>query len=146
LRAKGIRDPEIALAQAGFAPLAAGELEQSGFWGRRRALSELLASQETASGELAGSVATEELPLLCGLLYRWCYDLLSLRLGGRVRYNPDYVKSLRRLADNAQVLRVQQLLKDLVVALRALEHPLNARLVIERLAIQYTRTIARQES
>jgi DNA polymerase III subunit delta' len=146
LRAKGVRDPEIALAQAGFAPLAAEELEQSGFWGRRRALSELLASQEMASGDLAESVAAEELSLLCGLLYRWCYDLLSLRLGGRVRYNPDYVKSLRRLADNAPVLRVQELLRDLVVASRTLEHPLNARLVIERLAIQYTRTIARQES
>ena len=53
LRAKGIRDPEIALAQAGFAPLAAEELEQSGFWGRRRALSELLASPEMTSGDLA---------------------------------------------------------------------------------------------
>ena len=82
--------------------------------------------------------------MLCGLLYRWCYDLLSLRLGGRVRYNPDYVKSLRRLADNAEVLCGAGCSRILVVALRALEHPLNARLVIERLAIQYTRTIARQ--
>jgi len=80
------------------------------------------------------------------LLYRWCYDLLSLRLTGRVRYNPDYVKSLRRLADNVEVLRVQDMIKDIVVATRALEHPLNARLAIERLVIQYARTIARQES
>ncbi len=146
LAAKGIQDPEIALAQAGFAPLAVEELEQSGFWSRRRSLNDLLASQETAAEDLAGKVGAEELPLLCGLLYRWCYDLLALRLAGRVRYNPDYAKTLRRLADNAEVFRLQALIKDLLAASRALEHPLNARLAIERLAIRYTRTIARQES
>jgi DNA polymerase-3 subunit delta' len=146
LAAKGIQDPEIALAQAGFAPLAVEELEQSGFWGRRRALTDLLAAPQTGAGDLVAKVSAEELPLLCGLLYRWCYDLLSLRLAGRVRYNPDYAKTLRRLADNVEVFRLQDLIKDLVAAARALGHPLNARLVIERLAIRYTRSIARQES
>ena len=64
----------------------------------------------------------------------------------RVRYNPDYAKSLRRIADNAEVLQLQGLIRDLVSASRALEHPLNARLVIEQLAIRYTRTIAPRES
>jgi DNA polymerase-3 subunit delta' len=146
LSAKGVQDPEVALAQAGFAPLAVEELEQTGFWSRRRALNDLFASRETGAGDLVTNVGAEELPLLCGLLYRWCYDLLSLRLAGRVRYNPDYAKTLRQLADNAEVFRLQELIKDLVAAARALEHPLNARLAIERLAIRYTRTIARQES
>jgi DNA polymerase-3 subunit delta' len=145
LASSGIREPEIALAQAGFAPLAAVDLDQGEFWERRRVLNEVLASPNSTAGELIGKVAAEELPLLCGLLYRWCYDVLSLRLAGKVRYNPDYAKSLRRLADNTEVVRLQSLIKDLVGASRALEHPLNARLVIEQLAIRYTRTIARQE-
>ena len=146
LKANNVEEPEIALAQAGFAPLAASELGQGDFWERRRALTDLLADRSEASSILAATVSAEELPLLCGLLYRWCYDLMSLRLGGRVRYNPDYTKSLRGIADNADVLQLQGLIRDLVSASRALEHPLNARLAIEQLAIRYTRTLARRES
>jgi DNA polymerase-3 subunit delta' len=146
LRQNGAGQPEIALAQAGFAPLAAKELDETGFWDRRRTLSDLLAAPDKAAGELAAQVGAEELPLLCGLLYRWCYDLLSLRLAGLVRYSPDYVKSLRRIADNLDVPRLLDLMRDLVATSRALEHPLNARLVIEQLAIRYTRTISSQES
>jgi DNA polymerase III subunit delta' len=146
LKANSVKEPEIALAQAGFAPLAALELDQDGFRERRRMLSDLLAAPGETASAIAATVSAEELPLLCSLLYRWCYDVLSLRLGGRVRYNPDYAKSLRRIADNAEVLRLQSLIRDLVSASRALEHPLNARLVIEQLAIRYTRTIAPRES
>ena len=109
-------------------------------------LSDLLAAQGETASALAATVSAEELPMLCSLLYRWCYDVLSLRLGGRVRYNPDYAKSLRRIADNADVLRLHGLIRELDSASRALEHPLNARLVIEQLAIRYTRTIAPLES
>jgi DNA polymerase-3 subunit delta' len=145
LAAKGVEHPEIALAQTGFAPLAAEQLGHTGFWNRRRVLSDLLADPDAGAAQVAGQVAAEEVPLLCQLLYRWCYDLLSLRLAGQVRYNPDYAKSLRRLADNIDVLRLQELIKELVIASRALEHPLNARLVIERLAIRYSRSISTQE-
>jgi len=146
LRKNSAGQPEIALAQAGFAPLAAKELDESGFWDRRRALSDLLASPSKTASEVAAQIGAEELPMLCGLLYRWSYDLLSLRLAGQVRYNPDYVKSLRRIADNLDVFRLQDLMKDLVSTARALEHPLNARLVIERLAIRYARALSSEES
>jgi DNA polymerase-3 subunit delta' len=146
LAAMGVEQPEIALAQTSFAPLAAEQLGHTGFWTRRRILSDLLADRAASAIRMAGEVAAEELPLWCQLLYRWCYDLLSLRLAGQVRYNPDYAKSLRQLADNIDVLRLQELIKELVIASRALEHPLNARLAIERLAIRYTRSISPQES
>lgn len=146
LEAKGVEHPEIALAQAGYAPLAAEQLQRTDFWSRRRALTDLLADRDVAAAQMAAKVAAEDLPFLCQVLYRWCYDLLSLRLAGRLRYNPDYAKSLQRLADNIDVLRLQDLIKELVMASRALEHPLNARLVIERLAIRYTRGISIQES
>ena len=146
LKANSVKEPEIALAQAGFAPLAALALDQGEFWERRRRLVDQLAAQSGTASDLAATVSAEELPLLCSLLYRWCYDVLCLRLGGRVRYNPDYAKSLRRVADNVEVLRLQGLIRELVSASWALEHPLNARLVIEQLAIRYTRTIASRES
>jgi DNA polymerase III subunit delta' len=145
LAEKRVDRPDVALAQAGFAPLAAETLAQGNFWNRRRALTEMLGSRGVPAGDLAGQVAADELPLLCELLYRWCYDLLALRLAGQVRYNPDYAKTLARLADNANVLHLQSLVAELNGAGRALEHPLNARLAIERLTIHYTRAISAEE-
>jgi DNA polymerase-3 subunit delta' len=145
LAAEGIEEPEIALAQAGFAPLAAAALDKSGFPGRRRTLSELLVSPNADFAKLAAAVDPAELPSFCQLLQRWCYDLLSLRLAQQARYNPDYAEKLRRLADKADVHQLQSLIKELATAARALEHPLNSRLVIEQLAIRYTRMISRQQ-
>jgi DNA polymerase III subunit delta' len=146
LATEGVEDAEIALAQAGFAPLAAADLDRSGFSRRRRALNNLLIRRGGDPTDFAAEVGPGELPLVCQILQRWCYDLVSLRLANRVRYNPDYAEKLRPLADNADVHQLASLMDELVAATRTLEHPLNPRLVIEQLSIRYTRTISRQPS
>jgi DNA polymerase-3 subunit delta' len=146
LAAEGVEQPEIALAQAGFAPLTAVELSRNNFPLRRRALSELLVSADADPAKLAAAVDPGELPFVCQILQRWCYDLLSLRLAGGVRYNPDYAEKLQRLADNADVHQLLSLIQELAAAAGTLEHPLNPRLVIEHLAIRYTRMISRQQA
>ena len=143
LAAEGVEQPEIALAHGGFAPLTAVRLDRGGFPGRRRTLTALLVSPDDPAS-LAAAVDPGELPLVCDLLQRWCYDLLSLRLADQVRYNPDYAEKLRPLADKADVSQLQTLIKELAVTASALEHPLNPRLVIEHLAIRYTRMILSQ--
>ena len=143
---KGVREPEIALAQAGFAPLAAERMAQGEFWERRRTLTDALSSVDVDPERLTAQVDAADLAQFWGLLCRWCYDLMSLRLAGQVRYNPDYAEKLSRLADNADVLALNNMLKELIAAGRALDHPLNPRLVVEQLAIQYTRAIAAQPS
>ena len=144
LAAEGVEHPEIALAQAGFAPLMAARLDGSGFSIRRRAFNDILIRSDGNAADLAAEMAPGELSLVCQLLQRWCYDLLSFRLANQVRYNPDYAEKLRPLADNADVHQLANLMDELVAAARSLEHPLNPRLVIEQLAIRYTRTISRQ--
>jgi DNA polymerase III subunit delta' len=144
LEEERVEQPEVALAQAGFAPLTAVTLDRSDFPSRRLSLSEILVSPDPA--QLVASVDPGEVSLVCQLLQRWCYDLLSLRLADQVRYNPDYAAKLRGLADKVDVHQLQTLIKELADAARALEHPLNPRLVIEHLAIRYTRMISRQPS
>jgi DNA polymerase III subunit delta' len=144
LAAEGVEQPEIALAHTGFAPLAAVERSRDNFPSRRRTLSELLVSSEPDPAKLAAAVDSGELPLVCQLMQRWCYDLLSSRLAARVRYNPDYAEKLHRLADKADVHQLLNLIEELAAAARVLEHPLNPRLVIEHLAIQYARMFSRQ--
>ena len=146
LRSQGVEDAETALAHAGGAPLAAAELARSGFWKRRQEIVRLLSSPRTTAGELARAVDPEELGSFCTLLYKWCGDLLSLSLGGRVRYNPDYAKSLSQLAVNFDVLKLQRFTKELTEVLRYLEHPLNQRLVCEKMALGYTRVLAAEEA
>jgi len=146
LRAQGIQDPETVLAYAGGAPLAAGELARSSYWRRRQDIARLLASPQATAGELARAIDPEEMGSFCSLLYKWCADLLSLRLAGRVRYNPDYAKSLGQLAVNLDVLKLQRFIKELTDVLRYLEHPLNQRLVSEKLAVGYTRALAAEEN
>lgn len=145
LVSQGVDHPQVALAQAGFAPLAAAELDRGNFWSRRRTFSELFVSPRADPEDIAARVDPGELPLVCQLLHRWCYDLLSLRFTRQVRYNPDYAEKLRGLADKADVHELQRLMEELTAATRALEHPLNPRLVIEHLAIRYTRMISRQQ-
>ena len=146
LATEGVAQADVALAQSGFAPLSAAELGRGEFINRRRMLSNLLLSPSVNAAELAAAVDAGELRMLCELLQRWCYDLLSLRLAGQVRYNPDYAEKLRWIADNADVHRLQSLIRELGTAAGALEHPLNPRLVIEQLAIQYTRMVSRQQA
>ena len=146
LRAQDIQDPETVLAHAGGAPLAAEELARSSFWRRRQDIARLLASPQVTAGELARAIDPEETGSFCNLLYKWCADLLSLRLAGRVRYNPDYAKSLSQLAVNLDVLKLQRFIKELTDVLRYLEHPLNQRLVSEKMALGYTRALAAEEN
>jgi DNA polymerase-3 subunit delta' len=134
-----------ALAHAGGAPLAAAELARSPFWRRRQELTRLLGAADITAVELARAVDSAELGSFSGLLYKWCADLLSLRLTGRLRYNPDCAKSLGQLAVNSDVLKLQRLMKELTAAVRYLEHPLNPRLVCERMALGYTRALSTQE-
>ena len=144
LVSEGVDHPQIALAQAGFAPLSAAELGRGNFWSRRATFSDLFVSPHADPEDIAARVDPGELPLVCQLLQRWCYDLVSMRFTRQVRYNPDYAEKLQGLADNADVHELQRLMDELVAATRALEHPLNPRLVIENLAIRYTRMIPRQ--
>jgi len=146
LAGKGVREAETALAQAGFAPLAAEQMVQTGFWNHRRTLSDALSSPGLDPLHLAAQVDAADLAQFWALLSRWCYDLMSLRLAKQVRYNPDYAEKLSRLADNADVLELSNMVKELIAAGRALDHPLNPRLVVEQLAIRYTRAIAAQPS
>jgi DNA polymerase-3 subunit delta' len=145
LRGEGIPEAETVLAHAGRAPLAAAELARSALWRRRQDISRLLASPHLTATELARAIDPDEMGSFGGLLYKWCADLLSLRLAGRVRYNLDYAKSLGQLAVNLDALTLQKLMKELTGVLRYLEHPLNQRLVCERMALGYTRALAARE-
>lgn len=145
LQEQGVSEPEVVLAYAANAPLAAVELAKSPFWGQRQGIARLLSTPRVRAAELARAVEGEHTAAFCTLLYKWCADLLGQRLAGRIRYNPDYAKPLAQLAVNLDVLKVQALMRELSGTLRFIEHPLNPRLVCERAALGYVRAVSGQE-
>ena len=145
MRQEGIADPQVPLSHAGGAPLAAAELARSSLWRRRSDITRLLVNLDVKPDVLARAIEPDEVAAFCGLLYKWCADLIGLRLAGKIRYNPDYAQPLEQLAVNSDVLKLQKLMKDLTVQLRYLEHPLNQRLVCEKVALSYARAICALE-
>lgn len=133
-----VRDPERWLAEQGGAPLAALEAA-SGDSGAER--DELLAHL-AKPGEAAALVVAERLqkaPLarLVAWQQRWLYDLLSLKLSGRVRYFPHLRKQLAALAGQVSADRLQAALRDANRRRAVADHPLSARLFIEDMLLAY---------
>lgn len=141
LKGQGIKDPRLALAQGGYAPLAA--MERAGdmeFWNQRKALLDELA--HPGFDPLAAADRAEPIdgPVVARLLSQWAYDLVSLKSGGAVRYHPDYAAALEPLARKlpAQVLMVWY--DSVLQYARAAQHPLNKRLAMESLLSGYPGT------
>lgn len=136
LRAQGVAEPALSLAQAGNAPLLALALNEAAYWQERKALLDGLSgrSETLALAEALRDVAPAR---LLGWLQRWSYDLLSLCCGGPVRFNPDYRQALARVAATLRATELARYHRRLLAEQRVVSHPLNARLYIEHLLLGY---------
>ncbi len=140
LQAQGIAQPGRWLAEHGGAPLAALQAAQEGDGGERDALLALLAKPEAGAAlVVAERLQKASLAQLVAWLQRWLYDLLSLKLGGRVRYFPHQQQALAALASRISAERLQQALRDAGARRAVAEHPLSARLFIEQMLVDYTK-------
>jgi len=140
LEDRRIENPESLLALAGGAPLSAMRLSESDPV-RRRLIAQLseprfdpVAATEHCLGVEPGEVVA--------WLQRWVYDLLSLRLTGRLRYHLADEQGVCATAARCDSSRAATLLRRLAKARSLAEHPLNPRLFFEDLLIQYQELIA----
>lgn len=140
LKAEGVEEAESALAASAGAPLAAlaaAELEPA-----RREFLGKLADPAADPIALAQACDVLEPALVVGWLQRWVYDLLSVRLAGRVRYNAPAKSLLERWGpaqDPAALTRLQRRLSE---ARGLAQHPLNTRLFFEDLLMQYRAAVS----
>jgi DNA polymerase-3 subunit delta' len=142
LKTQNVMEPELALAQAGGAPLAAAALADADYWRARRVFIEGLASHDLPAMQLAERVAEIPLPQILAWLQRWTHDLARIAFGQSIRYNPDQAGPLRQHATLAQPLAILRFHRELVRFQRIVNHPLNPRLVLEDLLMRY-RQLAR---
>ncbi|HYU67855.1 MAG TPA: DNA polymerase III subunit delta' [Burkholderiales bacterium] len=141
LREQGLKQPEATLAGAGGAPLAA--LKAADTDADRRRFIEGLGNPGFDPTALAEAVLRIPLWDLVGWLQRWSYDLLLARVAGRVRYNPNQERVIADTARHCDAVDIAAYLRRLAQARALARHPLNAKLFVEDLLLQYQRLVAR---
>ena len=134
LKGQGIEQGELALAQGGYAPLAA--LDRAGdeaFWRQRKALLDTLATPGFDPLRAADHAEDIDGVLVSTLLAQWAYDVTALKSGGGVRYHLDYAKALKRVAGTMPIDELLNWYDAVIQFGRVAHHPLNKRLAMEGL-------------
>ena len=144
LAQQGVKNPEHALAQTGFAPLQALDWAESGEGAEERGI--LLAAIRYPARmdalALADSLHRSAPVHVIHCLQQWCHDLASAKLAGAVRYFPEQTAEIIKLADGVSSVSLMQFQKELLEARRAAFHPLNPKLVLESLLLSYRQLFA----
>jgi DNA polymerase-3 subunit delta' len=143
LRDQGIEDADAALSFAAGAPLAA--LEHTGLDEHRRALAALLATPGFDPVHGAEQFSGIALPEIVTWLQKWVYDLARVRSGTAPRYHPGESARLTGLARQADPIRLSRLALRIAQARRLALHPLNPKLFLEDLLMQYRRMSGGQD-
>ena len=143
LAAQGVKEPDVALAYAGGAPLLALELQEGEYWGARTAFLRALGSERFEP--LSTAEAVQNIPVLHVLswLQKWSYDVAHHQALGRVRYNPDHAQAIARAAASAQPLAMLRFHREMVQLQAVAEHPLNERLLFEQVLLAYRDALGR---
>ena len=136
LEQQGRRNADLALAHAGGAPLLALAYDDD-YWAQRQAV--LTAISRPRFDALASAEQLRETAprLVLGWLQKWAIDLVSHKVTGGVRYNPDYADAIAATAGRLDFLEAVRFQRQMVRLQRIVSHPLNARLFLEHLLLRY---------
>lgn len=128
---------ELALAMAGYAPMAAlNLLQDTEFWDAREKLMRRLGEGGDVL-ELAAHAEALEPNKVAELLAMWAYDLLAIQAGAVPRYHSDQAAALSRIAARVSGEALSNWHDRVLDYGRAAFHPLNRRLSLESLFAHY---------
>ncbi len=143
LKEQGATHGALALAQGGYAPLAAKDRDgDEAFWTQRKALLDALASPSFDPLGAADHAEDMDNTVVALLLSRWAFDIAALKSGGGARYHLDYLVTLQKIA---RTIAFEDLLVWYDATLqfgRAAQHPLNKRLAMESLMSGYPKGLS----
>jgi DNA polymerase-3 subunit delta' len=134
LKEHGIANAELALAQGGYAPLAAiNHAGDEKFWTQRKALLDELGSSAFDALHAAEYAQDIDGALVASLVSQWIYDIVAIQSGASIRYHLDYAPMLQTLARSVPRYELMKWYETIVQFGRIAEHPLNKRLAMENL-------------
>lgn len=137
LRAQGVPDPALALAQTGNSPLLAQQLAGQDYWQQRDFLLQRIAERTFDPLLVAEQIRDYPVQHVVNWLQKWTFDLIFQKSLGRVRYNPDYATQITALSARVEPLSALRLHRETVRLQRVINHPLNPRLFLEQLLLDY---------
>lgn len=144
LAEQNLTDAQALLAEAGGAPLAAIAHAEAGYSDVRDALladlSQPASMDALQVAERLDKIKAEPERVL-GWLARWNYDLLRVALAESVRYYPLRRAALSAIGSQADTRRLLRYNDELIAATRLAHHPLNGRLVFERVMLGYLQAV-----
>ena len=146
LSEQGVAEAHSCLTQSGNAPLDARRLSSPEYQEQRtRFLTRLGEPDRLDPLELAEQAEKLDLAWVVNWLQKWVYDLVGVRLTGKVRYQTDFSSKISLLASNIDLVRLLSYQRDLLSVYRTLQHPLNTRLVLEQTLVAYWQLVTPQE-
>lgn len=138
-----LSDADLALAQAGGAPLLALKYDAE-YWAQREAFMQAITGTEVDALRIAEHIRDSTPALIVGWLQKWSFDLVSHKTTGKVRYNPDFAGAVAATAARVDTLEAVRFQRHTVRLQRIVSHPLNARLFFEQLLLMYAALLRRQ--
>lgn len=136
LAEQGVSKPEVALAQAGGAPVSAAGLSPE-YWEQRAAFIGAIASGDFDPLRSAEQLRDFPMPDAVRLLQQWSYDMALTADSGGIRYNPDFAEAVALAARRAGRLETLRFHRRMLGWQRVVNHPLNPRLFLEQLLLSY---------
>jgi DNA polymerase-3 subunit delta' len=136
LAEQGASNPDLALAQAGGAPVSAARLNAE-YWEQRAAFIGAIASPDFDPLRVAEQQRDLALPDAVKWLQQWSYDMVLSDCLGCARYNLDFADAVTRAAGRAAPLETLRFHRQMLGWQRVVNHPLNPRLFLEHLLLSY---------
>ena len=136
LERQKLRDPDLALAHAGGAPLLALGFDED-YWQQREAVLKAITRADFDPLSSAEQLRDTAPRLVVGWLQKWAADLVRQKVTGEVRYNPDFADAVARTATGLGLTEALRFQRHMIRQQRIVAHPLNARLFLEQLLLDY---------
>jgi DNA polymerase-3 subunit delta' len=141
MKARGVENADVALAQAGGAPLDAINFADAEYQADRTAFVQILAERNADYLAAAQAFEKRELSHILDWLQTWIGDVALSRFTGDVRHHRDHRAAISRIATRVNLPALFRYESQLRQARRSVHHPLNARLLLEQLLISYSQAI-----
>lgn len=143
LTQQGIRHPDASLALAGSSPLQAIAYEQSEYLAQNADFIQQISKPASFDPiSLANKLHKLDLPEIVSWLQKWCYDLMSFKSLGKIRYHVQQEAAINQLAATVDSKLLACFWRSLITTQQLSRHPLNAKLFLEEMLLSYMKVMA----
>lgn len=147
LKQQAVNDPQACLTAAGLAPLAALQFSESElFVPHEQFVQQISTPSQLNPIALANTMQQLDLSTVVSWLQKWCYDLVSYQMSGKIRYYRYQQIAIKSLAEHIDIQACIAYSRALYKHQQLSHHPLNARLFLEEVFLSYVQAVHRKKT